>query len=323
MVLALLALPPAWFLGLLRAPKPKLGPRLVPYARIAHPEVDEASGLVQSDLNPEVLWLHNDSGDRPRIFALTPAGEVILPHGTGQVNRPPRSGEQLYQGISVRGARLVDWEDITCHGDRLYIAEMGNNFNNRRDLGVYVVAEPDPRDSDSVKAEAFIPVRYPDQTEFPPSDAWSFDCEATFWWEGHLYFVTKSRPAYRLYVQGSQAGLYRLDSMDPKRENVLVKVDQALDLQGWVTAAGVSHDGRYLAVLVESPVSSVWLFERPASGDRFFSQSPSVRRMVFHGAGQLESLAFFRRPGGQEEVLLLNEERELFRLSLEDFQHMP
>ena len=319
-VLGLLALPPAWFLGIIRRSSPQLGFRLEPYASIAHPELDEVSGMVQSQTDPNVLWVHNDSGDQPRIFAISEDGQVILPDGSSEVTRVPEAGERLYQGIAVKGATLIDWEDITCHGDRLYLSEMGNNLNSRRDLGVYQLVEPDPRKATSVPVEAFIPIRYPDQTSFPPTDGWNFDCEATFWWEGHLYFVTKSRPAFRLYIQGTQAGLYRLDSMSPKSDNVLAKVDEVGDLGGWVTSAGTSHDGRYLAILVESPISSVWLFERPTQGDKFFSDSPTVRRRIFHGGGQLESLAFRQTPGGQEEILLLNEQRYLFGLRLDDFE---
>jgi hypothetical protein len=329
-VLALLLIPPAWFVGVIRAPNPKLGGKLQAVASIAHPLVAEASGLVQSATNPEILWLHNDSGDVPRIFAMNAQGEVIVAQthqaqAVVTVARPPEPGQRLYQGISVGKASLRDWEDIAVHGDRLYIAEMGNNLSKRRDLGVYEVVEPDPAQTEAVDAQAFIPVAYPDQTEFPPSDRWDYDCEAMFWWEGHLYFVTKTRPAYRVFIQGTDATLYRLDSMDPNKVNVLTRVDQANDLGGWVTAADVSHDGRYLAVLIESPVQSVWLYERPAEGDRFFSQPTSVRRLVFHDAGQLECLAFLRPsdPGqstAQDEILILNEQRDIFRLSLDDFE---
>jgi hypothetical protein len=322
-LLLLLAAPPAWFLGLIRAPKPRLGEKLSAVATIAHPLVSEASGLVQSQTNPDVFWLHNDSGDVPRIFAITSEGEVIVPEALanqGTVAAEPKPEERLYQGISIAGARLVDWEDIACHGDRLFLAEMGNNFSNRRDLGVYELAEPDPHSAEAVQA-TFIPIRYPDQTGFPPTGRWAFDCEAMFWWNGHLYFVTKTRPAYRVYVQGTDAALYRLDSMDPDQENVLVRIDQVENLEGWVTAADASQDGRYIALLIESPVQSVWLYERPMRGDRFFSDAASVRRLIFHDAGQLESLAFCRDPkSSREQIIILNEQRELFRLPLEAFQ---
>lgn len=326
--LSVMMLLAGWFLGLMRPPNPKLGKALQPIARVSHPEANEISGLVQSRIDPERLWIHNDSGDWPRLFALTAAAEVMLPETAAQgklVAHPPQPEETLYRGIAVDNARLVDWEDIACHGDRLYIADLGNNLNSRRDLGIYEVLEPDPRRDLEVQARSFIPVRYPDQTRFPPLDRWDFDCEAIFWWGEHLYVVTKTRPAFRLYVQGDHASLYRLDSMDPQGDNVLSKVDKVDGLGGWVSAADVSHDERYLALLIESPVQSVWLFERPSDGDRFFSQAASVRRQIFHGAGQAESLAFFAPPGEPdgEKLLILNEGGELFELLLDEFETVP
>ena len=39
--------------------------------------IDEASGLVDSRQNPGVLWVHNDSGDGPSLYALTHSGEHL------------------------------------------------------------------------------------------------------------------------------------------------------------------------------------------------------------------------------------------------------
>lgn len=291
---------PAWFFGVIRWPNPKLGERLVPYAEVENPFLMEVSGLVQSRTDPKVFWAHNDSGNAARLFTFEANGKTL----------------QDPTGLPVEEANLVDWEDITAIGDRLYVSDMGNNFNNRRDLGVYEISEPKLGQSPQARADAFFPVSYPDQTGFPPLSAWNFDCEATFAWNDRLYFVTKSRPSFRIGVQGHQAGLYRLDTRHTDRVNELTKVDQVEDLGGWVTSADTSHDGRYLAVLVESPVQSVWLYERPAQGDRFFSEAVSTRRHIFHGGGQLEALAFHRLTDGSEEIVLLNEDRQLFRLSL-------
>lgn len=319
LLLAALGLAAAWFLGLLREANPRIGRALEPEFRLTHPEVDEASGLTQSRTDPNVLWLHNDSGDRPRIFAITPAGDMLLPAeqaNTGMVTAVPGPGQTLYPGIAVSQASLVDWEEIAADGNRLFLAEMGNNLNQRQDLGVYELEEPDPRKVDTVQAKAFYPIRYPEQTEFPPTDAWDYDCEAMFWWGGHLYFVSKTRPAFRLYVQGEHASLYRLDSWHTDKPNVLTRVDDVSGLGGWVTAADANREGRYIALLIESPVQSVWVFERPLQGDHFFSAATSVRRLVFHNGGQLESLAFLRRDDGEDDILLLNEQREVFRLPL-------
>ena len=55
--------------------------------------ITEASGIAASRKNPGVLWVHNDSGDVNRVFALTPAGTHL--------------------GIyTITGAGAVDWEDL-------------------------------------------------------------------------------------------------------------------------------------------------------------------------------------------------------------------
>ena len=38
-------------------------------AEVTHPQLDEMSGIVASTYK-DIYWVHNDSGDRPRIFAI-------------------------------------------------------------------------------------------------------------------------------------------------------------------------------------------------------------------------------------------------------------
>lgn len=312
-----LAIGGAWFLGVIRGPNLEHGPRLQATARLQPLAIAEVSGAVQSQRDPNLLWLHNDSGDQPRLFAVDLEGRPVRPAASSGL--PPEQDP----GLPVRGAHLVDWEDIALHQGRLFVGEVGNNLSWRRDLGIYEVSEPDPGRDREAQVRVFYPLRYPDQDRFPPYDRWDFDCEAIFWWEGAIYLVTKSRPAFRLYVQGDRAALYRLDTWHTDQVNVLTEVDRIDGLEGWVTAADASPDGRYVALLMESPGQGIWLFERPQQGDRFFSQPSSVRRALFHGGGQLEALAFVQRPEQPLELLLLNEAREIFRVSLDDFQEVP
>ena len=39
--------------------------------------IDEASGLVASRKNPGVFWVHNDSGDAARVYALSREGKLL------------------------------------------------------------------------------------------------------------------------------------------------------------------------------------------------------------------------------------------------------
>jgi hypothetical protein len=91
--------------------------------------VREASGIVEGRRNPGVLWLHNDSGATPRLFAqrIAPAGTVMF---------------------DLEGATSVDWEDIAIGpgpergAPYLYVGDIGDNGESRRNITVYRVREP-------------------------------------------------------------------------------------------------------------------------------------------------------------------------------------
>jgi len=46
-------------------------------ARIKDPEINEISGVASSYNRPETFWIHNDSGDLPRIFLVDKAGNTL------------------------------------------------------------------------------------------------------------------------------------------------------------------------------------------------------------------------------------------------------
>jgi len=318
----LLLLGASWFVGFFNRGHQQIGRVLEPVAKLTHPKMEEVSGLVASAQFENILWAHNDSGNEPRLFAITTDGEVIVPEELQErlyVAEQPKGREKLFEGIAVEEATLVDWESIARNENSLYITEMGNNLNARRHLGIYEVAEPDPHQTSQVTPTRFAEVQYPDQKRFPPFSSWHFDCEAAFCRDGKLYFVTKNRPAFRLFVQQDSANLYSLDLAQLKSVNTLKLVDKIDNLGGWVTAADISPDGRWVALLCESPVQSLWLFETPQQGDRLFTDASSKARLVFQKGGQLESLAFAKYEG-QDVLVMINEERELFRITLDEFE---
>ena len=270
---------------------------LAPAGRVAHPAIDEMSGIVKSGRYRDVYWVQNDSGDKPRFFAIDAQGRFI---------GPPNG-----QGITVIGAENRDWEDIARDGSTLYLPDVGNNGNERKNLGVYAVREPDPRTATEVRPFAFYPIAYPDQTAFPPQGLRPFDCEAVFALRGKLYFITKHR--LNALIPASSASLYRMDTRFTDRPNVLTKLDGHANLGGWVTGADVSPDGKTIAVLTQAPEQSVWLFDARAKGDRFLSQG-KPRRIVFSGAKQCEAVAF----ADNRTLLVTNEQRDIYRLNVAD-----
>lgn len=315
LALAVMGLAAFWFVGIFGPKNTTIGQALTPCAVVDDVEADELSGLVTSQQYPGVLWSHNDSGNAPRLFALTTRGDLVVPPGGGEPSK--------FRGIDVKGAKLVDWESIARRDHTLYICDTGNNFSARRDLGVYVVKEPDPYQDLTAEVERFIAVRYPDQTSYPPTDAWRYDSEGAFCDGDYLYILSKERPAFRVFIQQGSTSLYRLNLKDDAPTQVLEQVDRVEGLGGWVTAADMSCDGRWVALLCESPQQSIWLFERPEKGEKLFSEARSVRRFLFHHGGQVEAMAFV--PGvdnGPESLFLVNEKREMFHIPLEGFEEV-
>ena len=89
----------------------------------------EASGIVASPLSSDVLWLHSDSGTLPRVYALDTLGQTLGYLDLGDV--PFADPEDIAAGPCPN---LIQ----PC----LWIADTGNNNQDRSDLALIAIAEP-------------------------------------------------------------------------------------------------------------------------------------------------------------------------------------
>lgn len=283
---------------------------LKPIASVRHPGIPEMSGIVRSKTYKDVYWVQNDSGNPAVLWPIRLDGTVIKPpKQTGFWVNESEPGKEEWPGIKVPSARNVDWEDITLDGSTLYVSDLGNNGNARKDLGVYVMPEPDPSRSTQTAQPKFLPIRYPDQTAFPP-DNFEFDCEAIFIRNHKLYVITKHRKGSSSLVPLDSAKLYRLESAYTDRPNILKKLDERAGLGGWVTGAGLSPSGKTLAVLTNAPVASIWFFDVSRAGEKMLS-APS-KQVLLKNAKQAEGICF----ENDKYVIVNNEQRELFRVTV-------
>lgn len=124
-------------------------PSLVHVGTLEDPVLDEASGLARSQRDPDLLWIINDGGAKPRIHATDR-------HGASR------------GVVSVAGARNVDWEDLASFRWRgapyLLIADIGDNDAQRKMLSLYIIEEPNLETDDLPTVQPLwrIDFTYPD-----------------------------------------------------------------------------------------------------------------------------------------------------------------
>ena len=267
----------------------------------------EMSGIVKSKRYDDVYWVHNDSGDTARLFAIDGKGKVIYPDWMDVYGEVPVEGAKQWQGHKIEVAANIDWEDIAVDDEFIYVAEMGNNGNARRDLGVYVIPELNPRKVSDTRALKYIPIRYPDQKQYP-AEQWHFDSESIFVFEQKLYFVSKHRQPGEISKYEKGAVLYRLDTQYTDRFNVLKQIDSH-DEVNLATAADLSPDGNRLAIL---SYQQLWLFDKPRHGDRFFSSTTYKLDLDYSILGLSEAVAWV----DDETVLIGSEDRSVYSVKV-------
>jgi hypothetical protein len=98
--------------------------------QLQQPDLTETSGVVTSTANAGVLWMHNDSGGDPEVFAVGGDGAAL-----GR--------------FTLNGAEARDWEDIALGplgpddpSPQLYLGDIGDNDSERDSVTVYRVPEP-------------------------------------------------------------------------------------------------------------------------------------------------------------------------------------
>ena len=103
------------------------GPGISFLGNLSDSSIREASGIAASRRRADILWVINDSGNEPLIYAVGLDGS-----DRGHV--------------PIRNARNQDWEDLAAfvynRTAYLLIADCGDNENRRKSCVLYIVKEP-------------------------------------------------------------------------------------------------------------------------------------------------------------------------------------
>lgn len=251
--------------------------------RVRASAATELSGLVLSRSQPRVLWSHNDSGDRPRLLALSPSGRLLA-------------------DLDLPGAEHVDWEDIATgpapgRGHALYVGDIGDNAEERPTVVVYRVAEPrlGGRAPSVTTAPQRLTLRYPDR----PHDAEALLADPS---TGALVIVTKDF--------GGAARLYVADHPSPTAVTTMRRAGTAsLGAGQAVTAGDVSANGRTIVVRTyDSAFAWSRHGRRPLASVMRRRPCAARARLIAEGQGETLALtrdgrAFFTVPEGRRPAL--------------------
>jgi hypothetical protein len=184
-------------------------------------DLPEGSGLAASRRTPGRFWSHNDSGE-PVLLGLDGNGRVI-----GR--------------LSLSGATVEDWEAVAVgpcsSGSCIYVADIGDNDAERKQITVYRVAEP-AEISGSAKVDVFH-ATYPDG---------SHDAEALLVTpQGRLLIVTKGESGpvslYRFPAELRGGTTMRLERVGGPR-----KTDSPVEKDDRITDGAVSPDGNWIVL---------------------------------------------------------------------------
>ncbi len=124
----------------------KVDPPARAVSTIDDPRLGEASGMAVSRAHDDLVYVVNDSGNAPEVFAVrVSTGDVV--------------GVTTVQGVTWR-----DTEAMAIAADgTLWVADTGDNLRRRDDVALYALHEPGP--GDHVVSATRYPVSFPDGPE--------------------------------------------------------------------------------------------------------------------------------------------------------------
>jgi len=175
-------------------------------------KIDETSGL---EIVDGQFITHNDSGGDPKLYYLDKKGKIVFER-------------------TLEGVKNNDWEDITKDDQFIYVANMGNNFDTRKNLSIIKT----PIDPTSREAE-LIEFNYPEQVKFTTAYNQSqYDAEALITIDDYLIILTKNKlkKITEIYALPKIAGKYEAKKIG------------SLNTQSIITGGDYDPDTKLLAL---------------------------------------------------------------------------
>ncbi|MGC4100769.1 hypothetical protein [Ferruginibacter sp.] len=250
---------------------PALSPAQTITGKLSAPLLNEISGAAFSQLNKNILYVHNDSGDSSRFFSINTAGELLTTH--------------VFTARPNSKLGVLDCEDIAVgpgpvKGESyIYLADIGDNFHFRPSVQVYRFKEPATMQSRDTLKPTVLNLTYPKG----PRDAETIMIDPK---EKMIYIISKREDT---------VGIYRCPLNFNNNSNIVLQDCGKIFFEGkgkekWIVAGDISSDGN--SVLIKS-VSKVYYWQRNGNEPLYktLQRTPAIQSR-FTSHGQEESIAF-------------------------------
>lgn len=203
--------------------------------KLSNKEMDEISGIAASSVNKDIYYIHNDSGDTSRFFAIKPDGQL--------------KSTIYFKGDPDEAQGVGDFEDIAVGPgpvpgkSYVYAGDIGDNASNRKLIAIFRMEESSKWTTVSIAHAKSVPLHliYPDG----PKDAETMMIDPI----GKLLYIISKRH--------DTVGVYTTPLNYRPNDTVMLTKRCSLFFPGlkpfkWITAGDISKDGQQ--VLVKSYV---------------------------------------------------------------------
>ena len=198
-------------------------------------KLDETSGL--EIINKQLVTI-NDSGNDPVLFYINESGNIL-------------------DERKLNCCKNNDWESLAADSDYVYIADMGNNYDTRKNLSIIKI----PIDKSSNENPEIINFLYPEQKKFKRIYRRSeYDAEALISFGDILLIFTKNKrkkitEIYSLPKNGGNFKAQKIGSLNT--ESIVTGADYDKKTNTLVLTSTINFDEYYILVINDFSLNNI------------------------------------------------------------------
>lgn len=237
-------------------------------------QLNEISGIAASAVNPGIFYVHNDSGDTSRFFAVDEAGDLKQTY--------------YFKGETINRFGVNDCEDIAVGPgpaigkSYVYLGDIGDNGGTRPYITVYRFAEPKTNSSAPVTniAGSCVHLRYPDGAR----DAETLMIDPI---EQLIYIVSKREKSVNIYTAPL---MFKNDDTVTLSKRGSITFNEFPPFR-WITSGDISADGSQ--ILLKS-YAKVFYWKRQPGEPVWQAMQNKPRELEYEQEKQGEAIGFER-----------------------------